>query len=140
MRDRGGLSGCWALGEIVFTLDPGQVTAGSFPSASDYLWLVFYPAAFATLGLLVRARVRQFYPSLWLDGLVGALALGASQFVLPPILAGTAGSLGNVVGDVIYPLGDLLLLSFVVGVLAVTGWRPGRVLGTVAVGLALGAV
>jgi two-component system, cell cycle response regulator len=133
---------CWALGEVIFTLDPSQVTASSFPGTSDFLWLVFYPAAFLTLGLLVRARVRHFYPSLWLDGLVGALALGAlaCEFVLPPILAGTGGSLGSVVGDLIYPLGDVLLLSFVVGVLAVTGWRPGRVLGTVALALGIGAV
>jgi two-component system, cell cycle response regulator len=134
--------GCWALGEVVFTLDPGQVTEGPFPSTSDFLWLVFYPAAFLTLGLLVRARVRQFYPSLWLDGVVGALAVAAlaSQFVLPKIIAVTGGSLSSVVGDLIYPLGDLLLISFVVGVLAITGWRPGRVLGTVAVGLALSAL
>jgi two-component system, cell cycle response regulator len=133
---------CWALGEAIFTLDPGQVTQGSFPGTSDYLWLVFYPAAFLTLGLLVRARVRQFYASLWLDGLVGALAVAAlaGEFVLPPIVAGTGGSVGSVVGDLIYPLGDLLLLSFVVGVLAVTGWRPGRVLATVAIALAAGAV
>jgi diguanylate cyclase (GGDEF)-like protein len=134
--------GCWALGEVIFTLDPGQVTAAPFPGTSDFLWLVFYPAAFLTLGLLVRARVRQFYPSLWLDGLVGALTLAAlaSQFVLPTILGHTGGSLGSVVGDLIYPLGDLLLIGFVVAVLAITGWRPGRVLGTVAVGLALSAV
>jgi two-component system, cell cycle response regulator len=134
--------GCWAVGEVVFTLDPSQVTAGTFPGTSDFLWLVFYPASFASLGLLVRARVRQFYPSLWLDGVVGALAVAAlaTQFVLPKILADTGSSLSSVVGDLIYPLGDLVLLSFVVGVLAVTGWRPGRVLGTVAIGLALGAV
>jgi diguanylate cyclase (GGDEF)-like protein len=134
--------GCWALGEVLFTLDPSQVTAGSFPGSSDFLWLIFYPAAFLTLGLLVRARVRQFYPSLWLDGVVGALAVAAlaCEFVLPNIVAGTGGSLGNVVGDLIYPLGDLLLIGFVVGVLAITGWRPGRVLGTVAVGLALSSV
>jgi diguanylate cyclase (GGDEF)-like protein len=134
--------GSWALGEIIFTLDPSQVTQGGFPATSDFLWLVFYPASFLTVGLLVRARVRQFYPSLWLDGVVGALALAAlaSEFVLPPILAGTGGSLSSVIGDLIYPLGDLLLLCFVVAVLAVTGWRPGRVLGTVAVGLALGTV
>ena len=134
--------GCWAAGEILFTIDPGQVTEGSFPSPSDFLWLVFYPASFITLGLLVRARVRVFYPSLWLDGIVGALAIAAlaSQFVLPPIVAGTEGSLSDVIGDLIYPLGDLLLLAFVVSVLAMTGWRPGRVLGTVAVGLALSAV
>ncbi len=134
--------GCWAIGEILFTVDPGQVTEGSFPAPSDFLWLVFYPASFITLGLLVRARVRVFYPSLWLDGIVGALAIAAlaSQFVLPPIVAGTEGSLSDVIGDLIYPLGDMLLLAFVVSVLAMTGWRPGRVLGTVAVGLALSAV
>ena len=119
--------GCWAIGEIVFTVDPGQVTEGGFPAPSDFLWLVFYPASFVTLGLLVRARVRVFYPSLWLDGIVGALAIAAlaSQFVLPPIVAATEGSLSNVVGDLIYPLGDLLLLAFVVGVLAMTGLAPG---------------
>jgi hypothetical protein len=84
--------GCWAAGEVVYTLDPGQF-AGGFPATSDFLWLVFYPAAFLTLGLLVRARVRQFYPSLWLDGVVGALALAALawEFVLPAIVAGTGG-------------------------------------------------
>jgi len=119
---------CWGLGEVVYTLDPAQVTAGTFPGTSDFLWLAFYPAAFLTLGLLVRARVRQFYPSLWLDGLVGALVTAAlaCQFVLPKILAGTGGSLSSVVGDLIYPLGDLLLIGFVVAVLAVTGWRWGR--------------
>jgi two-component system, cell cycle response regulator len=134
--------GCWALGEVLFTLDPGQVTAGSFPSTPDFLWLAFYPAAFATLGLLVRARVRQFYSSLWLDGLLGALAVGAlaCQFLLPPIVAATGGSPNAVVGDLIYPLGDLLLVAFVVAVLTLTGWRPGRVLGIVSVGLALGAI
>ena len=134
--------GCWALGDVLFTLDPSQVTAGVFPSTSDFLWLAFYPAAFLTLGLLVRVRVRHFYPSLWLDGVVGALAVAAlaAQFALPSIIASTGGSLSNVVADLIYPLGDLLLISFVVAVLAITGWRPGRVLGTVAVGLALSAV
>jgi diguanylate cyclase (GGDEF)-like protein len=133
--------GCWAIGEIIFTLDPAQVTAGTFPATSDFFWLAFYPASFLTLGLLVRVRVREFFPSLWLDGIVGALALAAlaSQFVLPRILAGTGGSFSSVLGDVIYPLGDLLLIGFVIGVLAITGWRPGRVLATVAVGLALGA-
>jgi diguanylate cyclase (GGDEF)-like protein len=130
---------CWALGEIIFTLDPGQVEAG-FPATSDWLWLVFYPASFLSLGLLVRARARQFYASLWLDGGVGALAVAAiaGQFVLPVVLHTTGGSVSSVVGDLIYPLGDLLLACFAVAVLALTGWRPGRALGAVVTGLALG--
>jgi two-component system, cell cycle response regulator len=134
--------GCWALGEIFYTLDPSQVSSGAFPTLDDFLWLAYYPAAFLTLGLLVRARVRQFYPSLWLDGALGALALAAvaSQFLLPPIVAETGGSVSQVIGDLVYPLGDLLLLAFAVGVLAITGWRPGRVLATVAAGIGLGAI
>ena len=133
--------GCWTLGEAFFTIDPALVSNSTFPGVCDFLWVVFYPAAFVTLGLLVRARVRQFYASLWLDGLVGALAVAAlaTQYILPPIVAGTGGSMGTVVGDLIYPLGDLLLIAFVVGVLAITGWRPGRVLATVAVGILLSA-
>ena len=134
--------GCWALGEIVFTVDPGQVTASSFPSTSDVLWLTFYPASFIALGILVRARTRHFYPSLWLDGAIGALALAAlaCEFILPPMVAGAGGSPSSVVGDLVYPLGDLLLVCFAAGALAVTDWRPGRVLGTVALGLALGGI
>ncbi len=132
---------CWGAGEVIFTIDPSQVTSAPFPSSSDVLWLVFYPAAFLSLGLLVRARVRHFYPSLWLDGLVGALAVAAlaSQFLLPTIVHSSGGSTSAVVGDLIYPLGDMLLICFVVAVLAITGWRPGRVLGTVSAGLLIGA-
>jgi two-component system, cell cycle response regulator len=72
---------------------------------------------------------------------VGALAVAAlaSQFLLPSIVHASGGSFQAVLGDLIYPLGDLLLICFVVAVLAITGWRPGRVLGTVALGLLIGA-
>jgi two-component system, cell cycle response regulator len=132
---------CWGIGEVIFTLDQSQLTAGPFPSTSDLFWLIFYPAAFLTLGLLVRARVRHFYPSLWLDGVIGALAVAAlaSEFLLPSIIETSGGSFQAVVGDLIYPLGDLLLICFVVAVLAITGWRPGRVLGAVSLGLLIGA-
>jgi two-component system cell cycle response regulator len=133
--------GCWAAGTILFSLDPALVGDHGFPTVCDVLWVVFYPAAFLTLGLLVRARTRQFYASLWIDGLVGALTIAAlaSQFVLPPIVAGTGGSLGTVVADLVYPLGDLLVAAFAVAVFGITGWRPGRVLGTVGLGFLLSA-
>jgi len=133
--------GCWAAGTILFSADPAGVAEHGFPTVCDVLWTLFYPAAFLALGLLVRARTRQFYASLWLDGLVGAVAISAlaAQLVLPPIVAGTGGSLGTVVADLVYPLGDLLLAAFVVGVLGVVAWRPGPVLGTVGLGLLLSA-
>ena len=36
---RGAGLGCWALGEVLLTLDPAEVSIGSFPAASDFLWL-----------------------------------------------------------------------------------------------------
>jgi two-component system cell cycle response regulator len=134
--------GTWSIGELLYTIDPGQLASGTFPAPSDYLWLAFYPATFLALGLLVRARSREFYPSLWLDGIVGALAVAAVawQFAMPAIVSQTGGSLGAVIGDLIYPVADLLLLGFAVGAVAITGWRPGRVLGLVAAAVAVGAI
>jgi two-component system cell cycle response regulator len=134
--------GTWAAGTILLTADPAAVTGHGFPTAADVLWIAFYPAAFLTLGLLVKRRTRQFYPSLWLDGLVGALAISAlaAQFVLPPIVAGTDGPTATVIADLVYPLGDLLLVAFVIGVFGVVGWRPGPILGTVGAGLLLSSV
>jgi diguanylate cyclase (GGDEF)-like protein len=132
----------WAVGTIVFSAAPQILTDHGFPSVPDVLWIAFYPTAFLALGLLVKARTRLFYPSLWLDGLVGALAISAlaAQFVLPPIVDGTGGNATTVVADLVYPLGDLLLAAFVVGVFGVVSWRPGPVLGTVGLGLLLATV
>jgi two-component system cell cycle response regulator len=132
----------WAAGTILFSANPASVTGHGFPTLPDGLWIAFYPAAFLTLGLLVGRRTRQFYASVWLDGLVGAQAISAlaAQLVLPPIVAGTGGDATTVVADLIYPLGDLLLAAFVIGVFGVVGWRPGPVLGTVGFGLLLTTV
>ncbi len=132
---------CWAIGQIASTVAPAG-DAAPFPSLSDVFWLAFYPASYVTIVLLVRARVRDFQASLWLDGLVGALSVSAvaAAFVLPPILAGTGGTPASVVANLSYPMGDLLLTVFVIGVLALTSWRPGRMLGFLAAGLAVGAV
>ena len=134
--------GAWAAGTILFSADPTTVTGHSFPTLPDVLWIAFYPLAFLALGLLVKARARLFYPSLWLDGLVGALAISAlaAQFVLPPIVDSTGGQAATVVADLVYPLGDLLLAAFVIGVFGAVGWRPGPVLGTVGLGLLLATV
>ncbi len=130
----------WTAGEILNTVNPGLLSGG-FPATTDLLWLGFFPATFIALGLLVRARVRHTHASLWLDGVVGSLAVAglACQFVLGPLVKGTGSSTSSAVADLIYPLGDLLLVAFVMAVLALTGWRPGRALAFVAVGVLLGA-
>jgi diguanylate cyclase (GGDEF)-like protein len=79
---------------------------------------------------------------MWLDGLVGGLAVAAlaSALVLGPILETTGGSPAAVVTTLAYPLGDLLLIVIVVGAFALTGWRPGRAWALIGSGLATLAV
>jgi diguanylate cyclase (GGDEF)-like protein len=72
----------------------------------------------------------------WLDGLIGVLAVGAVVvgLLVAPIAAAAQGSPAAVVTNIAYPVVDLLLLVFVVAVCAFTGWRPGR--GWILLGLA----
>ena len=44
--------------------------------------MAFYAAAYVAIVLLLRARLRPFTPSLWLDGLIGLLTLGAISVAL----------------------------------------------------------
>jgi hypothetical protein len=97
------------------------------PSVSDVLWLAFYPAAYVALVLFVRARVHDFHASVWLDGLVGALAAAALGAALVfGVVAGSEADTRVVAVDLTYLLADLLLLGFVTGAFALTGWRPLR--------------
>jgi diguanylate cyclase (GGDEF)-like protein len=117
----------WATADFLFTFaydnDP------PYPSVADAFYLAFYPLCYVGLLLLVRRHVADFNRSLWLDGLTAALAaaaLGAAVLV-EVVLETTAGSTSVVVTNLAYPLGDVLLLSVVVGVFALTGWRPGSI-------------
>ena len=64
----------WAGGEVYYSAFYADLAEPPLPGVSDGLWLTFYPACYVAIVLLVRERVRQFRTSLWLDGLVGALA------------------------------------------------------------------
>ena len=131
----------WAGGEIYYSVVLAEMLEPPLPSVSDGLWLAFYPSCYVALVLLVRARVREFHRSLWLDGVVGALAAAAvgSALVFGALTAGGVDAT-IVAVDLSYFLGDVVLLGFVIGVLAVTGWRPGRALGLLSVGLAMSAL
>ena len=132
----------WFAGEVYFTLELADIPLTPVPSVSDYLSLAFYPASYVALILMVRARVRRFQASMWLDGLIGALAIGAAATAvfLEPILDSTGRDTAEIAVSLAYPVGDTLLLALVVGFFAVTGWRPGRDWMLVGAGLAAMAV
>jgi two-component system, cell cycle response regulator len=131
----------WAAGEAYYSLFLDRLDSPPVPSVSDGLWLAFYPACYVAIVLLVRERVRQFRSSLWLDGVVGALAASA---IAAALIFGTVVGGGEdspvIAVDLAYAIGDLLLLGFVVAVFGLTGWRPGRALLLVGAALVTSSV
>ena len=78
--------------------------------------------------LLVRRRARFVAGTLWLDGLmasVTAAALG-SALLVEAVVRTNEGSRTAIATNLAYPLGDVLLLSAVFGVLSLGGWMLGR--------------
>src|SRR3954447_3432523 len=129
----------WAAAEVLSTVYLAKLEEPPYPSIADGLWLAFYPVTWVALVLHVRARMRgQRRVSLWLDGLVAALAVAAvvEVLVFRPVMQSTGGTPLEVATDLAYPLFDLLLLSLVVGVFAMSGWRPGRAWALFGLGLA----
>ena len=132
----------WAAGEIYWSIVLRGEQNPPFPSLADGCWIVFYLFAYTALVLLVRSHVRRFHTSVWLDGAIGGLAVAAlgSALVLEPVMRSTHGTLAVVATNLAYPLGDFLLMAFVIGAFALTGWRPGRTWLLIGLGLLMLAV
>jgi len=129
---------CWGAGEVYWSLYIEGNPSAPYPSPADVGYLLFYPLGYAGLVMLVRARAEEINWRLWMDGLIAALgtaALGAA-FVFDFVASKTSGSPLEVVTTLAYPLGDIAMLSLVVGVVALTGWRPGRTWSLLLAGLA----
>jgi signal transduction histidine kinase len=131
----------WALGELYWTIHLSDLKEIPYPSLADAFYLSMYPALYVGIVLLVRARVSGFHTSLWLDGAIGALGAAAAgaALIYPAIEQSTGGAPGTVAVNLAYPLGDILLLSLVVGMLTLIGWRPGRAWAFIGAGLVANA-
>jgi two-component system, cell cycle response regulator len=118
----------WGGGEVYWTAFIEGNANAPYPSPADFLYLAFYPFAAAGLAMLVRARAHEINWRLWMDGAIAALgtaALGAA-FVFDFIADEATGTSLQVITTLSYPLGDIALVALVAGVIALTGWRPGR--------------
>jgi two-component system, cell cycle response regulator len=127
----------WGAAEVYWAaLIDGNPDA-PYPSPADVGYLLFYPLAYAGLAMLVRARAHEMNWRLWMDGAIAALgtaALGAA-FVFDFVAEKTEGTPLQVATTLAYPLGDIAMLAAVVGVVALTGWRPGRTWSLLLAGL-----
>jgi two-component system, cell cycle response regulator len=73
---------------------------------------------------------------------MGALCVAAigSSLLMDYVLANTSGTPLQIAVAVAYPVLDLVILAVAAGAVALTGWRPGRALGLIAVGVACTAI
>jgi two-component system cell cycle response regulator len=129
---------CWGAAEVYWTAAIEGNPNAPYPSPADVGYLLFYPLAYGGLALLVRARASEINWRLWMDGAIAALgtaALGAA-FIFDFVAEKTEGTPLQVVTTLAYPVGDITMLAMLVGVVALTGWRPGRTWSLLLAGLA----
>jgi diguanylate cyclase (GGDEF)-like protein len=115
----------YGLGNIFWTVFIRTLEPQPFPTFADALWLSFYGFAFVAIVLVLRELAGRVPLGLWLDGIVGGLAVGAvTATVVGPVLAITGGSPAAVFTTLAYPLLDVLLMLMVTALLALFHWRP----------------
>jgi diguanylate cyclase (GGDEF)-like protein len=132
----------WAAGEIWWTLYIEGNPGAPYPSPADLGYLGFYPLAAVGLYLLVRARARELDRRLWMDGTIAALGTAAvgAALLFEFVADRTSGSGIEVATTLAYPFGDVLLVALIVGIIALTRWRPGTTWTLLLAGLAVMAV
>lgn len=118
----------YSAGNVVWTVWLSHATNPSVPSISDLLRLSFYPLVAAGIVGVTGIRGRNRPPmGVWLDGIVagGGLAAIGAAIIVPSVLSGHA-SAATLAMELTYPIGDLLLIGLVVGIIALRGWRIDR--------------
>src|SRR5436190_16740666 len=127
----------WTAGDLYWTLAYSDVTRTPYPSAADAGYLAALPCFYVGIALLIKRRVGHFTAASWLDGAIGGLAAAAvGTALLAPALVGlTQGNAAAVLTNLAYPLGDILLISFILGALVVSGFRGTGAFLAIAAGL-----
>ena len=127
-----------AITDTYWAVAYADVANPPFPSIADIGYLAFYPLAATGIFLLIRARARTLDWRLWMDGLIaglGTAAVGAA-IVYEFVADRATGTPLEIIVSLAYPTGDILMLALVVGIIALTRWRPGRSWAMVLAGLA----
>ncbi len=134
----------YAIGELIYELAYSEAPdLAPYPSVADAFWLGSYFAVGIGIVLVLRSRLRRaFHATMWLDAAIGAATISAlaATIAFDPVLTDTAGYGWETATDLAYPLLDLGLLSLVVTLLALTGWRPGLGWALFAVALSASAI
>jgi methyl-accepting chemotaxis protein len=122
-RDRGfclalGIGMClWALGDFAMTYESIHNANPPTPVLANYLWAGFFPLAYVGVMMLMRQEVRKFTAANYLDGVVVTLTCAAAfaAFAFGFIQKAVGDDAVTVAWNLIYPVGDILLLILTLG-------------------------
>ena len=133
--------GLWLFADVYYVEFLQDLRRIPYPSIADAAYLLALPCLFVGVALMVRHRVGRFTLANWIDGAIAALAFACvGAALLAPALVGlTDGDPAVVATNLAYPVGDLIVLAFLVGGLAIGGIRGSSSLIAVAAGLAIWA-
>ncbi len=106
----------WAAGDYAMTVETLHNGSPATLSLANVLWYGFFPLAYVGVMVLMRRDVRRFTIANYLDGVVACLLTGAlfTAFAFHWVVKASGGDTENAVVNVIYPIGDLLLLGLCV--------------------------
>lgn len=130
------------IGDSIWTWFLRDAAVEPSPSPSDPAYLISYALAGAGLLSLMRSRLPGTRLSLRMDGVVGAVTTAAlcTALLIVPLLGNLPADPAAAAITAAYPVADVVLIAIVVGVLALTGWRLGRQIGLLLLGLTAIAV
>jgi methyl-accepting chemotaxis protein len=109
-----GLGMCaWAAGDYAMTIETLHGATPATLSVANVLWYGFFPLAYIGVMVLMRRDVRRFTVANYLDGVVATLVTCAVfwAFAFHAIVKASGGDTAGAAVNVIYPIGDLLLLA-----------------------------
>ena len=132
----------WALGDLTLTAESIGGATPPVPSVADVFYLGFYPLAYVAALLFIRGDTQRLTADGWLDGAVAAMGTSAvcAAFVFDRVLRLAGSDPAATATNLAYPIGDVLLLSLVMGgSTVITGRRKAPWL-LLATGLAINAV
>ncbi len=115
----------WALGDVALTLESRGGVTPPTPSLADVLYLGFYPLAYVAAVIFIRGDAKWLTTPNWLDSAVASVGTASvcAAFVFGRVLQLTGGDAAATATNLAYPIGDVLLLSLIMGGSTV---MPGR--------------
>jgi methyl-accepting chemotaxis protein len=110
----------WALGDFAMTYESIHNANPPTPVLANYLWAGFFPLAYVGVMMLMRQEVRKFTAANYLDGVVATLTCAAAfaAFAFGTIQKAAGDDSVTVAWNLIYPVGDILLLILTLGAAA----------------------